>query len=143
MCELLVRVVDKTNPKNPTLDAGLGKRGDVIVIMPDGWKWGREELASPEWRIVKIPGADVRDFEDLIGPQMSSARRPGGEALLLRKRAAHIDLDALADPRLDWTGLRSADAATLDAAAVRAAKVVRTPLADPTDIGGADTNVIG
>jgi hypothetical protein len=32
--------------------------GDIIVVRPDGWKWGSEECL-PRFVVVKIPGAAV------------------------------------------------------------------------------------
>lgn len=29
--------------------------GDIIVVRPDGWKWGREECL-PNYVVVKVPG---------------------------------------------------------------------------------------
>jgi hypothetical protein len=34
-------------------DNGRWKAGDVVVACPDGHEWGREELANPEWRVVR------------------------------------------------------------------------------------------
>lgn len=33
-------------------------RGEIIVIKPDGWVWGRKE-SPPEYIIVKVPGVTV------------------------------------------------------------------------------------
>ena len=91
MAELLVRVVDKTND-DKKLDAQCSKRGDVIVVQPDGWPWGREELKSEVWRIVKLPGVDPGTLVDLVMPEF--AIKDGG-VVVVRKRAKGLALDKL------------------------------------------------
>lgn len=61
MCELLVRVIDKIND-DFYLNCMCSKRGDVISLQADGWGWGKEELANPDWRIIKFPGVAVSQF---------------------------------------------------------------------------------
>jgi len=44
------------------------RKGDIIVIRPDGWKWGREECL-PRFIVVKAPGLDIKDavkFESAV-----------------------------------------------------------------------------
>lgn len=91
MAEILLRVVDKTND-DKQLDAQCSKRGDVIVVMPDGWAWGREELKSDVWRIVKLPGVDPDSLRDLTGPVVA---RVGEELVIVRKRAKRLAVDKL------------------------------------------------
>lgn len=38
--------------------------GDIIVVRPDGWKWGTKECL-PDFVIVKIPGVSVPDTKHL------------------------------------------------------------------------------
>lgn len=90
MAEILLRVVDKTN-EDKALDAQCSKRGDVIVVKPDGWPWGREELKSDVWRIVKLPGVDPDSLRDLIEPLWTDEREPQ----LVKKRAKKLDIDKL------------------------------------------------
>lgn len=90
MAELLVRIVDKSNPNDPQLDAKCHKRGDVVSIQPDGWAWSALEKSAPWWRIIKIPGATIEDLSAFL------AEEPGDPVTnkLLRKRAFSFDLDA-------------------------------------------------
>lgn len=53
--EILLRVVDKINLDDPIKNNQCTKRGDVIVVVPDGHNWGKEELSNPDWRIIKAP----------------------------------------------------------------------------------------
>ena len=42
-------------------------RGDVIVVKPDGHKWGREER-PPKFFVVRVPKAPVEDFREYTEP---------------------------------------------------------------------------
>ena len=62
MAEILVKAIDAHHP-DPTVDlAGCYKRGDPVVIMPDGHQWGSEE-GPPTFYIVKLPGVDPADLQ--------------------------------------------------------------------------------
>src|ERR1043166_9865558 len=52
--ELLIKAVDASHA-NPVKDQGCYKRGDVVIVMPDGHPWGREE-GPPTFLVVKVPG---------------------------------------------------------------------------------------
>lgn len=90
MAELLIRVVDKVGT-DVFKDAALTKRGDVIVVRPDGWNWGIQELANPEWRIVSIPDMPMVEAEAML------AMEPGDRSVpnVLQARMFKFDLDAL------------------------------------------------
>lgn len=91
MAELLVRIVDKSNP-DPMLDIGCMKRGDVIAVCPDGWRWGNQELRNPAWRIFRVPDAPEL-YSALLAPDVPDI---GRETDPVRKRGFRLDLDALA-----------------------------------------------
>lgn len=58
MAEFLIKAVDATHA-DPVKDArGCYKRGDIVVVMPDGWTWGSAETL-PKFVVVKIPGVDA------------------------------------------------------------------------------------
>lgn len=51
------------------------KKGDIVVIRPDGWTWGREECL-PRFIVVKIPGLSVEDakkYEELLEIKAATA----------------------------------------------------------------------
>jgi len=121
MAELLVRIVDKVNP-DFYLNCGCTKRGHVIAAHPDGWAWGREERANPEWRILMVPDLSLNDVSVFLAPERNV--NPRHPSRTLQRRAFKIDLDALPS--------------TLTAAAVLAAKVPCPPIADPAVVGLGD-----
>lgn len=73
MAEMVVRVIDKANPPPRwRLDHPLKwryhtKAGDLIDLLPDGWRWGLKESGNPKtgqaghhfWRIFRLPGYSV------------------------------------------------------------------------------------
>ena len=92
MAELLVRVIDKVN-EDPEKDVGCLKRGDVVVVCPDGWGWSEKERKNSDWRILRVPYT-VGECQDLLTPQDDGKSEfdPTKSKTLLR-RAAKIDLD--------------------------------------------------
>ena len=54
-------------------------KGDVIIVKPDGWKWGKREDpkrmaefypgVEPDYVVVKAPGLPVENAEEFIVPQ--------------------------------------------------------------------------
>ena len=87
MAELLVRVVDKTNPNDPVVDAHLLKRGDVVAVCPDGHPWSERERSAEYWQIVRVAGVSVATLLHLVAEDVS--RDPGRS----RRRVVSLDLD--------------------------------------------------
>lgn len=88
MAELLVRVVDNNHS---LIDNYNTKRGHVIVVQEDGWRWGKAELSHPHWRIIRIPGVPANSFEHLLAPMPAVSER---DAELVRPmRAFKLDLE--------------------------------------------------
>lgn len=55
-------------------------RGDIVVVKPDGWKWGDQERL-PKFIVVKIPGLSEKDakmyesaLEVLVDGKMNPVR---------------------------------------------------------------------
>jgi len=88
--ELLVRVKDKIN-EDFYLNCQCTKRGDVIVAMPDGHVWGKEELSDPNYRILKLPDMLPADAQILCSPQIDIDPKNPSKTLL--KRAYKLNLD--------------------------------------------------
>ena len=92
MCEMLVRVVDKVN-EDLYLDAQCLKRGDVVVICPDGWNWSAAERKNPDWRIVQLPKVSELEASSFLGPELDED--PANPSKVLRRRAFKLDVDAV------------------------------------------------
>lgn len=92
MAEFLVRVVDKIN-SDPYLDAKCLKRGDAVVIRPDGWAWGADELANPAWRIVQAPNISESAASAFLGAE--PAVDPQNPSRVLQRRFFKMDFSLL------------------------------------------------
>ncbi len=57
--------------------------GDIIVVKPDGWVWGKEECL-PTFLIVKLPGISVDTVEHFTQPLM------GLEGKILKRRKFRV-----------------------------------------------------
>jgi hypothetical protein len=98
MPELLLFAWDHSTrsvPKPSTKQiAALPKCYDLIAWRDDGWKWGREELAHPWFRVMSCPGADPRELDALLSPLLP-ARGPNLEPLTLEQYRSHyLDIGA-------------------------------------------------
>lgn len=136
MCELLVFVRDKTNPNDPYKDARLYKAGDVVVVVPDGWKWGLRELDNPDWRIIKIPNLAPAALQNLmdVGFNLGSLDAKN----VLRRRSNRLDLAAITDAGFaDFLAddKRQQPSFTLGSAKVLAAVALKAPVNDAAVIG--------
>lgn len=130
MAELLVRVVDKVNVDDFYLNTKCTKRGDVIVVCPDGWLWGSQELANPEWRIVQVPDLMLEEAEALLAPERDVDPRHPSRTLQRRAFALNLDLPICA-PMLTTV----AGPVEIAASVIRAAKHARPAIEDPAVIG--------
>ena len=67
MAELLIKAVDATHA-DPSKDArGCYKRGDVVVVKPDGHTWGTQERLPLFW-VLKVPGLSVAECDTYLEP---------------------------------------------------------------------------
>lgn len=92
MAELLVRVVSKSSA-DPAQDAKLTKRGDVIVVAPDGWGWSTIELTAPHWRIFKWSSVTESEASALLTPELPVSEVDIDNPLLQR-RGFNLNIDA-------------------------------------------------
>jgi hypothetical protein len=127
MSELLVRVVDKINT-DFYLNTKCTKRGDVIVVRPDGWAWGSQELANPEWMILRLPKVPIEEAEAMLGSEKHTD--PTHPSKTLQRRAVKLDVD-----RLSTDGVAVINAPFMNVDSFRAFKVVKTPIIDPAMFG--------
>lgn len=86
MAVLLIKAVDAVND-DPAKDAsGCYKRGDVVVVLPDGHQWGRKE-GPPNFFRLKIPGLSVAEAEELMAAEVDVE----GNAITRRARRLMAD----------------------------------------------------
>ncbi len=134
MCEVLFRVVDKTNP-DPLIDCKMSKRGDIVVIVPDGWGWTPAELTNPDWRIVKFPNVAQATAEAFAMPEQDAD--PAHPSRMLRRRAFMFDMTNVGLPAAFRTWIadnaRAAPTRTISLTGPQLAAfmVRKAPLADP------------
>lgn len=57
MARLLVKAIDHTHPATDIDRQGAYKRGDVVVVMPDGHVWGRAEVVVLVCMLLDLCGA--------------------------------------------------------------------------------------
>lgn len=134
MCELLIRIRDKVNA-DPYLDAKCTKRGDVIVVLEDGWGWAQGELTNPDWRILRVPAVTVGQAAAFVTPEVDTD--PAHPSRVLQRRGFRINLEGIAINGA-WTAwiaddTRAAPARTLSAtlAQLTALRVKKPALIDP------------
>lgn len=135
--ELLVRIVDKPKSGDAVVDAQRTTAGDVIAAKPDGHFWGREEVANPEWRIIRVPGMGEAEADALLSGELPRAFAPNR---MLRKRGVKLDvsqLDALAGGAImaERSATQRGVAAVVTREQIVACRSVKTPLSDPNIVG--------
>ena len=65
------------------------QKGDVVMIVPDGHPWGKEEVKHPNFVVVQLPELHRAALDDLLEPNVDKygTRR--------YYRARHIDIEAV------------------------------------------------
>lgn len=144
MAELLIRVIDKIGA-DPYQDAQLTKRGDVIVVCPDGWPWSEEERTNPMWRILAVPDLSISEASILLAPERDTD--PRHPSRVLQRRAFHLDLDGptflpLQKDLQDATRAQGLISIAVPLTAWRTAVLAKPALSDPAVLGPSP-NVIG
>lgn len=96
MAELLIKAVDATHADADKDRRGCYKRGDIVLIKPDGHEWGRKELLAPadggKFVVVKIPGVSPSQVRNAIRRLWSIDPDASGED---RRRRIRIDVHLL------------------------------------------------
>lgn len=100
MAELLVCARNLAQDRgyvDKELDSKCYERGDIIVVMPDGWQWGSGETGDSRFRILKIPGVTVAQVQAHMGSETDID--PQNPSKFLRRRAKALDLDSATIPQ--------------------------------------------
>lgn len=145
MAELLLRVVDKVNP-DFYQNCKCTKRGDVIVIRPNGWTWGTQELTDPNYRIVKLPNISEAFLSPFLAQEPETD--PQHPSRTLQRRWYRFDLASGLLPQPFINYLNDAErksaffSSNFSEAQVAALRVQKAPVVDPIILGGSPA-VIG
>lgn len=67
MAEILIKAVDATHPDPVKDKRGCYKKGDPVVVMPNGHNWGNAECL-PTFYVFRIPGLTVEEARQYIEP---------------------------------------------------------------------------
>ena len=79
MAEILVKAADAVN-SDPELDRLSYKRGDPVVIRPDGHNWASGSLDLNVFYIIKIPGVDPEQLVKYLEPEYDTTANPDPES---------------------------------------------------------------
>lgn len=97
MAELLIKAIDATH-SDPTKDAACYKRGDIVLVRPDGMTWGNKEVIPPadggKFVVVKITDVTPRQIKDWIKNNWD-ADIEGFDVIGGRRRRVRIDVHLL------------------------------------------------
>jgi len=121
MAELLVKAQEAWNheadTKKMTDDEikawnARSRKGDVIVVRPDGWAWGREEC-PPRFVVIKIPGVKVEDVKH-YEEQLIEVDDVNYKAEMFKTRKHAVDVATVEDCLKQADGVKeiSAEAVT-------------------------------
>jgi hypothetical protein len=80
--ELLVKAEDAWGK-----DEARSRKGDIIVVRPDGWEWGREECL-PRFIVVKLPNVKEEDVKYLEQSLMDNTDKE--KPVMLKRRKYSI-----------------------------------------------------
>ncbi len=105
--ELLVKMVDAWG----TLESR-SMKGDIIVVKPDGWKWGKEER-PPRFVVIKLVGVKAEDVKHYERPLMDT-KDPENPVMLKRRKHA-IDIATVDSCSIELGGAKEIPKATFDA----------------------------
>ena len=85
MAEFLIKAVDAVNP-DPAKDLMCYKRGDIVVVMPDGHPWGSGERDINKFLIVQVPDMSLDEARLLCEPVTGMDILTGEEIITTRRK---------------------------------------------------------
>lgn len=100
MAELLIMLVGNTNADSVKDQRGSYKRGDAVVVFPDGHEWGAAE-GPPKFGVLKIPDLTVEQAKKYLQPETFVIEEfvfPDGTSgpmtFIRTRRLYQVDIDA-------------------------------------------------
>jgi hypothetical protein len=91
MAEVLV--CKNRGPAPAGKEEGWWKDDDPVVVMPDGWPWGPEELDTSKFEIAKFPGVLPETIEAFLENWPGKGRRKF-KIKLIEKKIIDRETDA-------------------------------------------------
>ena len=85
--------------------------GDIIVVRPDSWEWGKEEC-PPNFVVVKLKGVKEEDVKHYEQPLMDTTDPQKPIMLKVRKHA--IDTATVDSCKVELAGAKEISQATFD-----------------------------
>lgn len=105
MAELLIRLINNQHSDATKDKRGSYKRGDVVVVMPDGHEWGLKER-PPRFAVVSVPDMTVAEAQAYLEPELEPDDAPlasPGDMRVARRRAyAFKEGDLAGQDRTDF-----------------------------------------
>lgn len=96
MAELLIKAVDATHDDPEKDQRGCYKRGDIVVVRPDGWGWGTQEVIPPAsgglFVVVKITDVTPAQIRRWVKNNWSDDIEGNSDT---RRRRVRIDVHLL------------------------------------------------
>lgn len=65
MAEILVKAQDATHANSDKDRRGCYKRGDPVVVKPDGWEWGKLE-GPPGFVVIRVLNLSVEEASEAL-----------------------------------------------------------------------------
>lgn len=90
MAEFLIKAIDATHFNSVKDRAGCYKRGDVVVVMPDGHEWGKEERL-PKFMVVKVPDLTVASAQKYTESEINDTDLDNIITITRRKHSFLVD----------------------------------------------------
>jgi hypothetical protein len=92
MAQLLIFARDKVCG-DYHLDAQNHKRGDVLLVYPDGQQHSQEVLTHPMFRIIEVPSLSINEAKTLLAPQVLGPNDTFVSEKTRQFRGFKLDLD--------------------------------------------------
>lgn len=90
MAELLIFARDNGHADPVKMARSSWRMGHVVHVAPDGHPWGAGERAPTFWRI-RVPGAPVEVFQDLLDESFGSTLDVRGQRVRLGRRVLRLN----------------------------------------------------
>jgi hypothetical protein len=115
VAELLIKAQEPWNNDDPKAPTTRTRKGDVIVVRPDGWEWGKEECL-PRFIVVKTKETyeEAKKYEEsltkTVEKEVDSKMVEEQELVAVRKYNIDVSaVDAVADEVKNFEEITAVD----------------------------------